>query len=277
MKQLPKGGVIGRAYHLFHALDEKNIPLHAANASFFIVLAVFPALLLLLGILRYTPLDVHALIDVLEGFLPAALLPGAEKLILNTYQSTSKLVISLSAVATLWSASRGIFGLLRGLNAVYEIGEDRGYLYTRFISFVYTFIFFLVLLLTLGLHVFGTALLGMLEDIDNPLVQLLTDVIDLRFFLLLFLQTAVFTAMFMALPNRKNTLPDSLPGALLSSIGWQVFSHLFSIYVDHFSSYANIYGSVYAVALSMLWLYFCMSILFYGGALNYLLKQREEK
>ncbi|MBQ4600326.1 MAG: YihY/virulence factor BrkB family protein [Oscillospiraceae bacterium] len=275
MKEIPKGGLIGKIYHTVRALEEKDIPIHAANASFFIVLAVFPALLLLLGILRYTPLDVHALIGVLEGVLPAALLPEAEKLILNTYQSTSGMVISLSAVATLWSASRGIYGLLTGLNAVYETSEDRGYLYTRSISVVYTFLFFLVLLLTLVLHVFGSALVGALESLDNPLMRLLTGIIDLRFFLLLAVQTAVFTAIFTVLPNRKNRPSESLPGALLAAIGWQVFSHVYSLYVDHFPSYANIYGSVYAVALSMLWLYCCISILFYGGALNYLIKNRE--
>ncbi len=273
MKEVPKGGIIGRLYHLFHALEQKNIPLHAANASYFIVLAVFPALLLLLGALRYTHLDVHTLIDVLEGFLPVTLLPTAEKLILNTYQNASRTVISLSAIAALWAASRGIYGMLTGLNAVYEVPEDRGYLYTRIISVVYTFLFLLVLLLTLVLHVFGTTLLDLLETVELPILQLLTDIIDLRFFLLLFLQTAVFAALFMALPNRKNALSDSLPGALLSAIGWQVFSHVYSIYVDHFSNHASIYGSVSTIAFSMLWLYCCMSILFYGGVLNFFLQK----
>ena len=77
--------------------------------------------------------------------------------------------------------------------------------------------------------------------------------------------------MYMVLPNQKNRFWDSLPGALLASSGWLVFSDLYSIYVEHFSNYSNIYGSVYAVALSMLWLYCCLSIVFYGGALNKLL------
>ena len=81
----------------------------------------------------------------------------------------------------------------------------------------------------------------------------------------------------MVLPNRRNRFADSLPGALLASIGWLVFSDLYSIYVEHFSNYANLYGSVYAVALSMLWLYCCISIVFYGGALNrYLMDNRRK-
>ena len=54
-----------------------------------------------------------------------------------------------------------------------------------------------------------------------------------------------------------------------------MFSDLYSLYVEYFPSYANIYGSVYAVALSMLWLYSCVSIVFYGGVLNrFLLSQK---
>ena len=90
---------------------------------------------------------------------------------------------------------------------------------------------------------------------------------------LLFLQTAVFTLLYMILPNGRNRLGDSLPGALLASSGWLVFSDLYSIYVEHFATLSNVYGSVYALALSMLWLYFCMAILFYGGALNRLLTE----
>ena len=99
----------------------------------------------------------------------------------------------------------------------------------------------------------------------------------LAIFLLLFLQTAVFCLMFMFLPSRNNGFWESLPGALLASLGWTGVSGLFSVYVKNFSGYANIYGSVYAVALSMLWLYFCISIVFYGGALNqYLIRCRKK-
>ena len=52
-----------------------------------------------------------------------------------------------------------------------------------------------------------------------------------------------------------------------------VATRLFSVYVERFSRYSSVYGSVYAVALSMLWLYLCLSIVFYGGALNRLLKK----
>ena len=132
-----------------------------------------------------------------------------------------------------------------------------------------------VLVLTLVLNVFGETILGMLPNTRGSFWAFLTEVVDLRFLLMLLLQTGLFTAMFIALPNGKNSFSDSFPGGLMASLGWLLFSKLFSVYVRYSAGYANIYGSVYAVALSMLWLYFCLCLLFCGGALNKLLMEKE--
>ena len=268
MRQLPKGGILGRVAHAAQTIAQMHIPLHAAYTAYFLILSMFPALLLLLSMLRYTGLQVQALIELLADFLPEALMGAMENLVYSIYFNASGAVVGIAAITGLWSASRGVYGLLQGLNSIYGVSENRCYLYTRGISVVYTFFFLLVLLLTLLLHVFGGTILGMMTMVDNPVVIFLVDLIDLRFFLLLILQSGIFTAMFMALPNKRNRFVDSLPGGVLASLGWLVFSDLFSIYMENFSNYANIYGSVSAVALGMLWLYCCMSILFYGGALN---------
>lgn len=274
MRQFPKGGILGRVAHAAQTVHQMHIPLHAGYTAYFLILSVFPALLLVLSMLRYTGLQVEALIELLRDFLPEALMGAVEELVYSTYLHSNGAVVGVAAITALWSASRGVYGLLQGLNAIYDVSENRSYFYTRAISVVYMFLFLLVLLLTLFLHVFGGTLLNMLTMVDNPVVIFLVDLIDFRFFLLLVLQSVIFTAMFMTLPNKRNRFLDSLPGGVLASLGWLVFSDLYSIYVENFSSYANIYGSVYAIALSMLWLYCCMSILFYGGALNRYLMDR---
>ena len=238
-----------------------NIPVYASQASFFITLSAFPMLLLLVSILRYTGISVDTLTQALEGVVPEALIPFVKKQIWGAYQSTTGTLLSLSALVALWSASRGIYGLRKGLNAVYEVQEDRSWLYMRGISVLYTFAFLLVLLLTLVLQVFEAAFLRFVSPGWG-------EIIDFRFFLLLIVQTAVFTAMYAVLPNRRNRFSDSFPGAVFSAAGWLVLSDIYSRYVETFTGYANIYGSVYALVLSMLWLYCCVSILFYGGALN---------
>ena len=239
--------ILEKCRPLFVWLSERKIPLHAAHTGFFMVLAVFPTLMLVLGFLRYTGLQVQTLTDLVAELIPGALMPAAKRLILSAYQNTSGMVLSVSAITALWSASRGMYGLVRGMNGVYAVKESRSWLYTRLYSMLYTFAFLVLLVLTLFLDVFGE---------------------KLRFVVLLLLQTLLFAVMYTVLPNRNNRFLESLPGAMLAAVGWQIFSDLYSIYVERFTGYANIYGSVYAVALSMLWLYFCISILFYGGALN---------
>ena len=235
-----------------------------------------PPALLLLSLLRHTPLQAEKLTELLSGILPDTLRQRAEELIVMTWDRASGIRTGLSGVTALWSASRGIYGVQKGLNAIYGVPEDRGWLRTRLISAVYTFAFLLMLILTLALHMFGTALLDLLEGMTGPGIPLMMKLIDLRFVLLMILQTGFFAVMFMVLPNRRNGFLESFPGALLAAGGWLIFSGLYSWYVEHFARLRDVFGSVYAVALSMLWLYCCMSIVFYAGGLNAVLAGRKQ-
>ena len=244
-----------------------QIPVYAANACYFLSIAIFPALLLILASLRYTPLSATDLIRLLEGILPGALMGAAESLIVSTYYNSSAGLLGISALAALWSASRGIHGLLAGLNRIYGVREDRGWLRTRLIDVGCTFMFLLLVMVTLVFQVFGESLADRLW-----LGRLLTELLDWRSTWLLVAQVLVFDLIYLVLPNRRNRFHRSLPGAVLAAVGWQGFSKGFSVYVEHMlERYTNIYGSVYTVALGLLWIYCCMCILLFGGLINRLL------
>ena len=254
-------------------VKDMEIPTHASHACYFIVLAAFPALLLMVGLLRYTSLEATDLMALLEGSLPDALEPYIWRIISGTFESSSKTVLSVSAVLALWSAGKGMHGLLNGLNGVYGVREKRSWLQIRLTSIFYTVLFILVLILTAILQIFGDTISTWLHSTGNPMIYRWIDWLDWGFFAVVAAQTLLFTAMFMFLPDKRNGFRESLPGALFGSLGWMTFSGLFSVYVDNFNRYTNIYGSVYAVALTMLWLYMCVSIVFYGAVLNRLLKE----
>ena len=263
-----QGGIIGRWYNRFRQVQEMEISVHASHACYFMVLSLFPALTLVLGLLRYTALDAFDLMELARGYLPDALEPYIWGLISGTYENTSRMVVSISAAVTLWSASKGIYGLMNGLNGVYGREECRGWLQTRLMCAVYTVLFVLVLILTLVLSVFGSTISQWLRTAEGSRFFRWTEILDLRFFLLVAVQTLLFCAIFMYLPEDGNGFRESLPGALFGSLGWTAFSGLFSLYVENFGRNTNLYGSVYGLVLAMLWLYMCVSIVFYGGALN---------
>lgn len=266
-----------KANDLIYYITSQKISGYATHTGYFMVLSVFPTLVLLLSILRYTGLQVETLVDFLSGFFPEVLLPALRQIILSTYRNASGAVVSISAITALWSASRGIYGLVLGLNSIYNVPENRGYLYTRGLSVVYTFLFLVVLLLTLGLHVFGGTILNLLPVDNITLFRIAAEIIQSRFVSLFLIQTGFFTTIFMVLPNKRNSLRSSLPGAVLASLGWLLFTKLYSVYVAHVTVYATIYGSVYVIALGMLWLYCCLFIVFSGGALNQYLIEKKAK
>ena len=266
-------GPVGRALRLYRQVRALHISTYAGYASFFIILAVFPTLILTLGLLRYTPLSAQNLMDMVEGFLPGALQGYAWDLLNGAYANTTRTVLSVSALAALWSAGKGIYGLMKGLDAIYGVTGHRSWLRTRLLCAVYMVAVLLVLLLTLVLQVFGNTLIRFLLYRGGSLSRLGSELLGLRYFLLVSVQTLLFAALFMYLPDRNNRFLESLPGALFGSFGWMTVSGLFSRYVEGASGYASIFGPVYVVALAMLWLYFCVNALFYGAVLNrYLMK-----
>ena len=260
-----------RSVRLVRYFAQKRVSLYASSACYFLGLALFPMLVLLLGLLRYTGLGADTLLRALSALIPEPLLPLAKSMIVSAYRNTSGALVSVSAVTALWSASRGVYSLLRGLCAVYD--QKAPYWRLRTMSVGYTFALLMVLVLTLVLGVFGKELLAYGALGGDGLLAFLDQMVDMGFFLLLGLLTGFFCLVYMFLPGKRNRLGDSLPGALLTTLGWLIFTQLYSVYATKFSGYANVYGSVYTVALSMLWLYCCISLVFYGGALNRYLQQ----
>ena len=216
-----------------------EIPVHAAHACYFIVLAVVPFLLLILSLLRYTDVGSGQLLEVLQAVIPAALM-----------------LITIPISSSIGNAI--------GIGMI----ETRGYIVTRGLCLMYTVAFLLLVVLTLALNVFGEAWIAELPGGFGAGVRFLRALVPQRFLVLTGLQLLIFTAMFRSLPNRKSSIWEAVPGALLASTGWLVFSDLFSLYLERFSGAAQIYGSLATVAMCMLWLYFCVSIVFYAGALN---------
>ena len=276
MKKLPNTPAVQKTLSFMDYMSSLRIGINGSSTCYFIVLSMFPFLLLILSLLRYTGLEVEHLTTLLSRILPKTMMPSVERLVVSTYRSSSGTLVSVSAVISLWTASRGVYGILLGLNGVYHVEEDRSLFYTRVVSVLYTFAFLVVLILTLVLNVFGDLIMEHISA-EKGALWFLDQAINLRFSVMLLLQTLLFTAVYMVFPNKHNRFWESLPGAVLTSLGWLVVSNLFSLYMEYFPNYANIYGSMAGIALGMLWLYICINIVFYGGVLNHHLAQFTKK
>ena len=262
---------------LFWRGANENIGAYAASAAFFIILALFPALMLLSSILSFTPLSQVDLSEAFSSILPAALMPLIRYVAQDLLSMDSIAVISVTAVLAVWSSSRGVYGVMVGINAVFHTQDGRNYLVSRLIGVVYTIFLLLALLVTLALHVFGKLILGFLQERLPALTGELSLISVFRFFFTMVFLTLIFTLFYLGLPNRRAKLKYCIPGAFLAALGWLAFSSIFSIYVTHFSGYSAFYGSLATLALFMLWLYICMIILLYGGIFISMLSEHEHR
>ena len=249
---------------VFRYIGSFHITTLAGSTSFFILLSLIPLLTLILTLLRYLPLTLQDLLSALSGFLPAALMGTAKQLLNDLYTSNAAAVISVTAVLSLWSASRGVFGILNGVSSILGSQENRGYLRRRLTAIVYTFLMIIALFLTLGLQVFGTSILEMIAKRSLKVFQAVSQIMQLRFLFTAGILALFFMMIYAYFPARRMHLKNVVPGAILSAVGWLVFSYLFSIYVDHGGG-SRLYGSIAIILLSFLWLYSCMCILFFGA------------
>lgn len=252
-------------------LDHVNA--YAAQSSFFVIIAMFPLLMLLLSLIRYTPVTEQVLVESTLAIMPNTLDPLIVQIISEMYGQADFAIISITAVTALWSASKAILALIRGLNSVFGIDEKRNYFHLRIVASFYTIIFLLLIVLSLGFMVFGNSLLRFFSNNVPLLYELAELIISLRGLYIPIIFTIAFVYLYRIVPNRDYTFFDHLPGALFSSLGWIIFSYVYSFYIDNFAGSTYFYGSLTTVVLLMLWIYICMYILFVGAEINIQFKE----
>jgi len=249
-----------------------EITVYAAQASFFIVLAAFPFMMLLLTLIQCIPaVNKSDLLELMVRAMPDQLDALVIGIIDDLYVKSPATILSVTALLALWSAARGMMGIERGLNRIYKAQQNRGYLLRRLVCAGYTLIFMVVCILSLVLLVFGTNIQHMILRWFPILATFTRHVVSFRGLLSMVLFLASFVWLYTVIPSRKQDPWQQLPGAIFTSIGWMAFSFGFSLYFTNFSNYSYMYGSLTAIVLLMLWLYFCICIFFLGAEINVLL------
>lgn len=191
--------------------------------------------------------------------------------------SQSAKIIPITILVALWSAGRGVLSVTAGLNCIYGNTETRNYVYLRLRASLYTVIFILAIVLSLVLSVFGNSISAMIYKHAPFWSTLMQYIIKIRTVMTLAVLTVFWDLVYKYLPNRratqKTTLRKQLPGAVFTACGWLLISFIFSIYLDIFEGFSDMYGSMTTIVLIMLWLYLCMYVILLGGEVNALLEK----
>ena len=246
---------------------EDHVGAYAAQSAYFFMLCMIPIILLLITMVQYTPVTKADVMTAVIQVFPTSVDSMITSIVNQVYNQSSG-IIPITVVVALWSAGKGVLAMTSGLNCVYKCNETRNYIFLRIRATIYTVMFILVIIFLLVLSVFGNTLnifiaahVPILKNLADRLIAMRTIItpIVLMIFCLL---------IYKFLPNRKDKLRKQLPGAVFAAIGWMIVSWIFSVYVDIFKGFSDMYGSLTTIVLIMLWMYFCMYCILLGGELN---------
>lgn len=255
-------------------MKKDRVDAYAAQSSFYVIMGVFPFFMLLLTLIQYTNVTPEMVMSMMTEVLPSGFYEVIESIVQELF-SSSMAILSGTAIAAVWATSKSVLAITNGLNSVRDVQEDRNYFYMRFRSGVYILFLLFAIIMAILLLVFGNQIQETILRYFPALARFTAVIISLRALLSISILSLIFLFMYSALPNCKMHIIRQIPGAVFTASAWSIFSYGFSVYFDFAGSVSSIYGSLTTVVMMMLWLYFCMWLVFVGAEVNCYLEYPE--
>ncbi|HEV8136012.1 MAG TPA: YihY/virulence factor BrkB family protein [Pyrinomonadaceae bacterium] len=264
----PWGSMLAHTLHQFH---ENDLFTSSAAMSYFGLMALFPSLLLLLAISNKLAAGSQMLAHAMDVY------PGSAKFLRETIAQLSELgygAIITCVVVMFWAGSWVFAVIERALNRIWA-ATSRPFLHGRALTIGMVGLVGLLLASSVGL----TSFVLQLRDIANRLsprqlerYPLLISVgsafWQVLFAALSYLVTvALFVLVYRFMPRAQVSLKDTLPGAFLAGLLWEIAKYIFAVSLSYFH-YDQIYGSVGAVVAVLTWSYVSSLILLFGAQLT---------
>ncbi len=235
----------------------------SAELTFYLTMSFFPFVILLLALISITPLSAEETLFPLLSVLPSEVYKIVVYVLTGVERSTS--IIVTSSIIAMWSVSGAASTINKSLNKMYKTSESRNRIVIRSIGFIFTILFACTIISTFALLVLGN-LIGNAIMRFWPSFHFIWNV--LRIVIAYSALMVAFAVIYKVLPNKDLKFRTVAIGAIFSTILWSVASMIFSFYVDNFSSYHIIYGSLTGMIALISWLYMSSFILLTGGELN---------
>jgi membrane protein len=251
---------------------EDNLTDWAAALTYYGVLAIFPAMIVLVSILGLV--GESATQPLLDNLGTVA--PGPAKEILTNAienlqgsQGAAGVLFVVGLLGALWSASGYVAAFMRASNAIYDIPEGRPVWKTLPVRVSLT----LVLLVLLAVTTLAVFLTGGLAHRVGDIIGLGNTAVDVwniaKWPVLLFVVSFMFALLYWAAPNVKQAgFRWVSPGGLLAVVGWLIASGAFALYVANFGSYNKTYGALGGVIVFLVWLWISNIVILLGAELN---------
>jgi membrane protein len=263
------GAVLKRTVKGF---SKDNLTDWAAALTYYGVLAIFPALIVLVSVLGLIgPSATQPLIDNLGKVAPGPAKEIFTSALKNLQGSkgTAGVFFVVGLAGALWSASGYVAAFMRASNAIYDIPEGRPIWKTAPLRVVLT----LVLVVLLAVSAVAVTLSGGLAKEVGGVLGLSDTAVSIwniaKWPVLLLVVSFMFALLYWAAPNIKHPKFRWVsPGGVLAVIGWVIASLAFAFYVANFGSYNKTYGALAGPIVFLVWLWVSNLMILLGAEFN---------
>jgi len=234
--------------------------------SFFFLLTIIPLVTLFVSILTSLNIGSNILNDTIIYSLPDAM-QGIINMIITNKTASSNIIIFF--VSTLFLASNGTDSIIRTSNQMYNV-ETSSYIKRKIKAMIMLVVLIVLLIFILLVPVMGDMLINLLNYISfNKISKLIMFIYNLaKFpisFILIFFSVKI---LYVMAPDKKIKFSQVNDGAFFTTISWLIVTSGYSFYIENFSNYATIYGSISNLLVLMWWVYIISYIFVLGIGLN---------
>jgi membrane protein len=252
-------------------LQEGYITSRASAISFNFFLAVFPSLIFLFTIIPFIPLENFqtSLLVLIHDFLPKTAYETVKETVEDIVTRPNGGLLSIGFILSLYFSTNGINSLMEAFNNTFHTIESRGWIKQRLISTLLVLILSILLIIAIGLMTFGTSLLAVIVPewmLNSPFYLFL-----IRLLQWLVILSALFFAIsfiYYLAPAKRRHFRFISAGGSLATLLIIMTTLGFNFYVDNFSKYNILYGSIGTLMIVLLWIYFNAFSLLIGFELN---------
>ena len=251
-------------------LQEGAITTRASSLAFNFFLAFFPSIIVFFTLIPYIPIIgfQETLMEILSNILP----PSTNNATFNTLDDIINNqrggLLSIGFILALYFSTNGMSSLIQAFNASYHIRENESIIKHQLLSILLTAVISALVFLTIILIIFGKTTITYLVDFQLISQNKIVFLNIAKWIVLIFMLFIGITTIFNIGPAIKSKIKIFSPGAILATLFIILTSIVFSYYIDNFSQYNKIYGSIGTLIIILLWIYFNAIFLLIGFELN---------
>ncbi len=252
-----------------NGLVKGTLAARAESIAYSFFMAMFPGVIFIFSLIAYIPID--GLQETLMELMEEALPPHTWETVASTVHDIVSIkrggLLSVSFVGVVFFVTNGVNGLIANFKTSYNQISMRPYINQYLVSLNLIFMLFVILVITLSLIIFSKVFWSHMTSLSFLGIEVTTIISIARYSLVFFAILLSVSLIFYYGPKTKG-LPFFSPGAILSTILILISSYAFAFYIETFSQYNRLYGSLGAILIFMFWLFINSFLLLVGFELN---------